>query len=83
MIYLGYIRLFKSVTYCFVGLTIFHEIFPHWVYVWRIFHGILSIPQNIVMDLNNVMWATNALTLKEGYHGYPSPIIVVGKYPQP
>ena len=40
-----------------MGLTIFHRIFPD-ISTFRlnvgIFCGILSIPQNIVMDLNDV-----------------------------
>ena len=45
-----------------MGLTIVHEIFHDSSHIqyeygthWRIFHGVLSIPQNIVMDLNNGM----------------------------
>ena len=30
-----------------------HSMYPVWI--WGIFHGIISIPHNIVMDLNNVM----------------------------
>ena len=49
---------------CCVGLTIFHEIF--WIIdhiqtecgkYSGLFHGILAIPQNIGMDLNNVIYA--------------------------
>ena len=36
-------------------LALFHRLFPHSVLMWGIFHGILSVPHNIVMDLNNVM----------------------------
>jgi hypothetical protein len=45
-----------------VGLKILHGIFSYTFHIqiecekyMRMFHGIFSIPQNIVMDLNNVM----------------------------
>jgi hypothetical protein len=39
-----------------MGLTIFHGIFLICMLnTWRIFREILSVSQNIVMDLNNVM----------------------------
>ena len=45
-----------------MGVTIFHGIFPYIFHIRSecenykgIFHGIMSIPQNIIMDLNNVM----------------------------
>ena len=31
------------------------EYSPYLVWMWRIFHRILSVPHNIVMDLNNVV----------------------------
>ena len=41
-----------------MGLALFHKIFPTFIlnvgeYI-RIFRGILLVPHNIVMDLNNV-----------------------------
>jgi hypothetical protein len=38
-----------------VGLTIYHKIFPIFNVNMGIFCGILSIPHNVVMNLNNVM----------------------------
>ena len=34
----------------------FMEYSPHSIWMWRIFYGILLVPQNTVMDLNNVMY---------------------------
>ena len=40
---------------CFAGLTIFYKIFLILNMYNRIFHKILSLLRNIVLDLNNVM----------------------------
>ena len=45
------IQIHKSV----LGLTIFHIIFPNSNCMWKILCGILSVPHNVVMDMNNVM----------------------------
>ena len=46
--------------------------------MWKIFHIILSIPQNIVMDLNNVMSQTYSLEfVEEGVVYYYSTTIFV------
>ena len=39
-----------------MGLTLFHRIFSMLVLNMGIFYKILSVPQNIVMDMNNVMY---------------------------
>ena len=48
-----------------LDLTLFRSITMFSVYVWGIFRKILSVPQNNVMDLNNVMkdstWNHNVL----------------------
>ena len=49
------ITFFKSIAIlCGTG-KIFHEIFPYLYCMWRMFCGILSILQVIVMHMNNVM----------------------------
>ena len=40
---------------CYVGLTLFYRIFLTSVWMWGIFCIILSVPQNIVMDVNDVV----------------------------
>ena len=40
---------------CFVGMTIFCRIFVTFNMNGGVFHGIISVPQNIVMDLSDVM----------------------------
>ena len=49
------ITLFKSLR-VYVRLTIFHGIFSHLTWMWWIFRGILSVPHNTLMELNNIMW---------------------------
>jgi hypothetical protein len=39
----------------FMGLTIFHIIFPTFKLNVKMFREILSVPKNTLMDLNNVM----------------------------
>jgi hypothetical protein len=48
------ITLFRFIT-MFFGTDIIYGIFPTFNPNGRIFHRILSIPKNIVIDLNNVM----------------------------
>ena len=50
---------------------------PHLDWMWRIFYIIFSVPQNIVMDLNNVMlivkgklWDTRAITYFANWGGW-------------
>ena len=38
-----------------MGLTLFCKISSTFILNVEIFHGILSVPQNIVIDLNNIM----------------------------
>ena len=45
-----YITLFRSI-------TMLCGIFSYSIWIWGIFRIILSIPHNIVMDLNNVMYS--------------------------
>ena len=37
-----------------MGLIVFHKIFLAFSLNMNVFYGILSVPQNIVMDMNNV-----------------------------
>ena len=52
----------------FGGLIIFHITFPTYIVNMRIFHGILSVPRNIVMDVNNIM-----------VNNYTCPILLITK----
>jgi len=50
------ITLVSSITY-FVGMIIFHKIFPHSYWMWKtseFFYRTLFVLQNIVMNMNNV-----------------------------
>ena len=48
--------LFKSITMlCYVGLIVFHKLFTVFSMNMIILHGILSVPHNIVTDMDNVM----------------------------
>ena len=47
-----------------VGLTILCGIFFHPCWIWKISHRIMPVPQNIVMDMNNVMTRHHTLNSK-------------------
>ena len=36
---------------------------PYFIWIWRNFHGMLSIPHNIDMDLNNIMLTLSLQTM--------------------
>ena len=57
------VPLLRSITMLCGIDNIFAKYSPHSIWMWGIFHTILLVSHDIIMDLNNAIWALNMLNM--------------------